>query len=145
MAINCEVEPGVLNTIDPMNSKNSPWARKFWGTDSQHKEWFVSYKSNNCVFHFNKFLDTNNPSMRNVDNKGNGKKKKITVEIVATTVMASLLMTPAMLTLVLKDFCWACGKKKTFLLDSFQLSHNPGKLLLLLFLFLLLLSLVKKN
>ena len=53
--------------------------------------------------------------MRNVDNKGNGKKKKIIVEIVATTVMASLLMTPAMLTLVPKDFLLSLRQKKTFL------------------------------
>ena len=71
-------------------------------------------KSKNWVFHFNKFLDTNNPSMRNVDNKGNGKKKKIIVEIVATTVMASLLMTPAMLTLVPKDFLLSLRQKKLF-------------------------------
>ena len=79
--------------------------------------------------------------MRNVDNKGNGKKKKITVEIVATTVMASLLMTPAMLTLVLKDFLLSLRQKKTFLLDSFQLSHNPRNLLLWLWLSLVLLLL----
>ena len=55
--------------------------------------------------------------MRNVDNKGNGKKKKIIVEIVeivATTVMASLLMTPAMLTLVPKDFLLSLRQKKLF-------------------------------
>ena len=52
--------------------------------------------------------------MRNVDNKGNGKKKKITVEIVATTVMASLLMKPAMLTLVPKDFLLSLRQKKPF-------------------------------
>ena len=55
--------------------------------------------------------------MRNVDNKGNGKKKKITVEIVATTVMASLLMTPAMLTLVLKDFLLSLRQKKNFFIN----------------------------
>ena len=54
------------------------------------------------------------PSMRNVDNKGNGKKKKIIVEIVATTVMTSLLMTPAMLTLVPKDFLLSLRQKKLF-------------------------------
>ena len=52
--------------------------------------------------------------MRNVDNKGNGKKKKIIVEIVATTVMASLLMTPAMLTLVPKDFLLSLRQKNLF-------------------------------
>ena len=52
--------------------------------------------------------------MRNVDNKGNGKKKKITVEIVATTAMASLLMTPTMLTVVLKDFLLSFRQKKLF-------------------------------